>query len=404
MKIGIYIDGLGQSVPFQSVTDYATRLKNEMDSHTEGVKHELTVEKIKYTTNRASTVVSIVGTKNGQSSLLYKLYDFRYKEILTDRFNKQNILIRNILLFLVVIKKIPILLFRFFKPTTYNRPFQTFYIFFLFFIIAAAILFMVPATLNVIMNIFFEDTFVSYVRSHPKLLAFAHSLGVTHANLKNFTEGFVSFIAVVLLLAPQANTIVISLATEFVCANNYLQFGQQKQEILGNIDRLMEYISENEKDAKVQFHSYSYGSLIAIDYLFPYGTAPSGNMLDRTEALITIGTPFDFISSYYRGYYSERNTTLESKIKWLNIYSVVDALGSNFRNDSKIGEAQYGITATGLKPDNISYEVMKINEYSFSNFIMLNSLRVHGMYWSPDTDGQSCLKPIYLKMKENSLL
>jgi len=308
MKIGIYIDGLGQSVPFQSVTDYATRLKNEMDSHTEGVKHELTVEKIKYTTNRASTVVSIVGTKNGQSSLLYKLYDFRYKEILTDRFNKQNILIRNILLFLVVIKKIPILLFRFFKPTTYNRPFQTFYIFFLFFIIAAAILFMVPATLNVIMNIFFEDTFVSYVRSHPKLLAFAHSLGITHANLKNFTEGFVSFIAVVLLLAPQANTIVISLATEFVCANNYLQFGQQKQEILGNLDRLMEYISENEKDAKVQFHSYSYGSLIAIDYLFPYGTAPSGNMLDRTEALITIGTPFDFISSYYRGYYSERNT------------------------------------------------------------------------------------------------
>jgi hypothetical protein len=263
---------------------------------------------------------------------------------------------------------------------------------------------MVPATLNVIINILFGDQVVTYVHEHPKLLELARSLGITHAKLKNFTEGFVSFIAVVLLLAPQANTIVISLATEFVCANNYLQFGQQKQEILGNIDRLMDYISENEKDAKVQFHAYSYGSLIAIDYLFPYGTAPSGNMLDRTEALITIGTPFDFISSYYRGYYSERNTTLESKIKWLNIYSVVDALGSNFRNDAKVGNADYGITATGLKPTNISYEVMKLNEYSFSNFIMLNSLRVHGMYWPPDTDGQSCLKPIYLKMKENGLL
>ncbi|MDQ6812314.1 MAG: hypothetical protein M3040_01030, partial [Bacteroidota bacterium] len=184
----------------------------------------------------------------------------------------------------------------------------------------------------------------------------------------------------------------------------YLHYGQQKQDILGNIDRLFEYISEHEQNAAVHFITYSFGSLVAIDYLFPYGKKPSGNMLNRTEALITIGTPFDFVSSYYANYNSQRNTELESKITWINVYSVADALGSNFRKDDKAGEAEFGITKNGPKPININYEVVKLNEYSLWNFIMLNSLKVHAMYWPPDVNGQSCVNPIYLKLKEQWLL
>jgi hypothetical protein len=288
MKIGIYIDGLGQSVAKQSVVDYATRLKNEMDSHTDGVIHELLVEKINYSGEKESTVVTIVGTSGEQKSNVYKLYEFKYGDILTESFKKWNILVRNILLFLVVIKKIPLLIFRFFKPGNYNRPFQTFYIYFLFFIIAAAILFMVPATMNILINFLFGDEVKTFVHERPALLKLARSLGITYQNLKNFSELFVSIIAVILLLAPSANSIVINLATEFVCANNYLQYGQQKQEILGNMDRLLEYISEKETEAKIHFHSYSYGTLVAIDYLFPYGNVPSGNLLNRTEPCLQL--------------------------------------------------------------------------------------------------------------------
>ncbi|MCY7421562.1 MAG: hypothetical protein LH478_07445 [Chitinophagaceae bacterium] len=214
---------------------------------------------------------------------------------------------------------------------------------------------------------------------------------------------FVSIIAIILLLVPQANTIITSLATEFVCAHYYLQYGQQKQEILGNIDRLVEYISEHETDTRLHFHTYSYGSLIAMDYLFPFGKKPSGNMLTKSEALITIGTPFDFISSYYSNYFVRRSSDLESKIKWLNVYSVADALGSNFRNDTEAGEAEYGLSQDGLKPININYEVMKLNEQSLTNFIMLNSLKVHTMYWPKGVDGQSCVNLIYSQMKSEGL-
>ncbi|MCY7421561.1 MAG: hypothetical protein LH478_07440 [Chitinophagaceae bacterium] len=64
MKIGIYIDGLGQSVAQQSVVEYATRLKNEFDSHTDGIFHELKVAKINYTNDRQSNVVSLIEKKD----------------------------------------------------------------------------------------------------------------------------------------------------------------------------------------------------------------------------------------------------------------------------------------------------------------------------------------------------
>lgn len=404
MKIGIYIDGLGQSIASQSVIDYASRFKNEIASQTDGIKHELKIAKVNYIGEKESTVVSIIEQSNGAETTIYKLYDFGYSEILTAGFNKKNIIVKNILLLSAVIKKFPILIYRLFKSRNYNRPFQTFYIFSLFLVIAAAILFMVPNTINVIINFLFGNEVKVFVNAHPWMLATARFLHITYDGLKHFSELFVSIIAIVLLLVPKANTIIISLASEFVCAHNYLQYGQQKQDILGNLNRLMEYIAENEKDAEVHFHAYSYGSLVAIDYLFPYGDTPSGNMLNRSKALITIGTPFDFISSYYRGYYLERNNIMDSKIKWLNVFSVSDALGSNFRKDNKAAEAEYGVSQDGLKPTNINYEVVRLNEYSLVDFIFLTSLKVHGMYWSEDINGNSCLNLLYLKMKGEGLI
>jgi hypothetical protein len=404
MKVGIYIDGLGQSVTSESLVSYSTRLKNEYDYHKTGVTHELKVEKIKYADNRESNVASIIEHNGANEMVLYKLYEFRYGDIMTGDYKKRNILLKNVFLFALVIKKFPLVIGRFFVKKNYARPFQTFYIFSLFFIIALAILFMIPAIITVISNFFLEAPVKDFVHAHPWILAISRFLHINNNNLKSFSEFFVSVISIILLLAPQANVIITSLATEFVCAHNYLQFGQQNQDIQGNLDQLVEYIAEHEAEPKIHIHAYSYGTLIAIDYLFPYGTTPSGNKLELTEALITIGTPFDFISSYYADYYLERSKAMENKIRWLNVYSIADALASNFRKDEMPGEAQYGISNDGLKPLNVNYEVVKINQYNLSNFISLNSLKAHGMYWSSTTNGASCLHPIYLKMKAEGLI
>ena len=78
-KVGIYISGLGQSVHQESVEKYALRFKNELSYNDTGSKYELKTEKIFYTQERESTVVSILKSKNNdetEGKLIYKLYDF----------------------------------------------------------------------------------------------------------------------------------------------------------------------------------------------------------------------------------------------------------------------------------------------------------------------------------------
>ena len=59
MKIGIYISGLGQSFVDESVEKYAERLMNEMSFDTNGIEYEIKTEKINYTSDRDSSIVSI---------------------------------------------------------------------------------------------------------------------------------------------------------------------------------------------------------------------------------------------------------------------------------------------------------------------------------------------------------
>jgi len=403
MKIGIYISGLGQSFVNETVEKYAERLMNEMSFNTNGVEYEIKMEKINYKSERESTVVSIC-EKSEQSRIVYKLYDFEYHQILTEKFTSYSLFLKNLWLLLLVVRKFPLVVKRLFAPASYNRPFQTFYLFLIFLIISFAVIFMLPATISVVSN-FFDNPKVNDI-----ILEFKNNIGVddialiSKSRLEYFSKIIISLTAIVLLVVPNANVLITNLATEFVCANDYIEHGSQRQLLQGHLELLVEYISENETDCKIHFHAYSFGSLLAIDYIYPFGNNPTKNAETFCVALITIGTPFEFVNSYYPQFYPNRKIELGDRLQWLNVYSIADALATNFRNDAKIGDAQFGIEKTSNKPTNINYEVSTIDEASITNFIMLNSVRVHGMYWDNKTEGQSCLRLIYNEMNKRNLI
>jgi len=60
-KIGVYITGLGQSFQQESVEKYAARFKNEMNINSDST-FDLKIEKVNYTDEQISTVVSIINT------------------------------------------------------------------------------------------------------------------------------------------------------------------------------------------------------------------------------------------------------------------------------------------------------------------------------------------------------
>lgn len=398
MKIGIYIPGLGQSFAQESVVSYATRLKNEISFRKTGVDYQLKTEKITYAHLKESTVVTII-EKDGENELpIYRLYDFRYGDILTGKFNKYNLFVKNALLLGLVIKKFPGLFWRLIRPKGFDKPWVTFYLFLLFLIIAAAVLFTVPACISM------ATQFTAELTEKDKNAGEHLEAWFNSETLKYLGGLCVSLSALILLLIPKAKLIVTALATEFTCAHHYLAFGAQSQEILGNLDLLVEYIAEKEPGSKIHLHSYSFGSLVALDYLFTFGNRPSKNVEQLVESIITIGAPVEFVRAYYPNFYNERDRTMEAHITWLNVYSIADALSSNFRKDAKRGEAVHGLGDGALIPVNLNYEVAQVKKFSLSNFFSMYAIRVHAMYWDPNPEGQSCVRIIYDAFEQRGLL
>lgn len=399
-KIGIYITGLGQSFDNETVEKYTERLKNELSFTTTEFKYFLKTEKVAYLPDKYSTVVQLLKKdKTGQEELIYKIYDFQYHNILTDKFNHYDIFRKSLILFGLVMKKTPQLILRMFNWNGFSRPYQTFYAFFILFIISLFILFLIPACIDLILN----NDFTKNNFNSPENKQLKGMLNtIDFEKIKKYT---ISITTLILLFAPQSKPIITALASEFACVDGYINNGEQSQILLGNLDFLIEYIAENEMEPELHFHCYSYGCIVGMDALFPIAEIPpSNNIQNLTKLLITTGNPFEFINAYYPNFYNRRSPIMADKIKWLNIYSILDTFATNFRKDTTRGEAQFGIKDLSILPENINYEIASDKKINLFDFLFLNSIKMHKCYWDSSIIGQSCMKVLLPGMREKKLI
>jgi len=390
MPTGIYIAGLGQSTTKESVEKYAARYIKELEYSTSGINYYTKVEKIYYNDDQSSLAVRIFQhpkeqQKSEKDTLLYSFYDFEYNELLNQKFQNKNLLFKNIALLLLVIRKFPRIIVSLFKRTTYFKGGQTFYMFIMFLIMAIAVLFLLPSMLSLINEIEFFKI---------------HNLKINldwFSELSKFTIPITTFL---ILFIPESNTLLTKVAAEFTTIDNYIQYGEQSQIIQGNFDALVEYIVENEENPTIHLHTYSFGSIIALDALFPIGTEPCTNIQNNIKLLITVGAPYEFIDSYYPNFYSERTDKMSQQIEWINVYSTLDAFASNFRKDNKSGKAQFGIKGKKEVPFNLNYEIARREKCNVFSFLTLKHITMHKSYWDDSKSGQSCTRLIFNKMKE----
>ncbi|MDP2160162.1 MAG: hypothetical protein Q8K02_06750, partial [Flavobacterium sp.] len=150
-KVGIYISGLGQSFHNENVEKYAERFRNELHYNEKGRVYELKSEIITYAEKKTAKVVRLVTPSAPEKeTVAYTFYEFEYHELLTERFKKQNILLKNLILFGLVFKKSPQLIKRLFVRDNYNRPYLSFYAFFILIIVSLAIIFLIPASVDMV--------------------------------------------------------------------------------------------------------------------------------------------------------------------------------------------------------------------------------------------------------------
>lgn len=394
MSVGIYIPGLGQSTAKETVEKYAERYRKELEYSTSGLSFYSKIEKIYFADDQSSLLVRIYSKVKGKDSelndeIVYTFYDFEYTTNLTEKFEKKNLIYKNLLLLLLVLRKLPILLINIFTFNSYIKRKQTFYIFGVFLVMSLAVIWLIPSLMTMCkgidipgleINKFIESQFFKSIEDVSKF-----TLVIT---------------GLLILLVPKSSSLVTQLATEFTAIDTYIQYGEQSQIIQGNLDALIEQISENEPKSTIQFHTYSFGSIVAIDALFPITDIIGHNTKQRVTLLITVGAPFEFVKGFYPNFYEERIDFMTDKIQWLNVYSLMDAFASNFRKDNKIGDAEFGIINNKEKPINLNYEVARKDTYNPFNFITLKHVKMHQSYWDDSKSGQSCTRLIFNKMKE----
>lgn len=404
-KIGVYLPGLGEEHRNETGIKYAQRLLNQLnfDNNNSSATYEIKIEKIKFDEKDElyTNEISIIEKLNSKASEVYKIYEFQYKKILTEAFEKQNVLVKSFTLFISSIVKLPVIFLRLFRISSsigYSRRHrgETLFIFGLFILMSLAILFLLPSAIGLIITAFGKN---------EDLKSMINYLHINPAKLKTVSQVILNITAAILVIIPAANTLITSLATEFICASNYLNAGERKQKVHGQLDKLIEFIVEREgADVELTLHSYSFGSIISLDFIFPFGIEPSQRILNNVKGLITIGCPFDFVSVYYPNFFDNRKMDLIKKIKWLNVYSIQDALASNFRKTPTVGVAEYSFAGVDAKPINLNYEVSNTQSNLLVQVITLSSIKAHTCYWDKEDDGQSCLRIIVKEMKTQQLI
>jgi hypothetical protein len=227
--------------------------------------------------------------------------------------------------------------------------------------------------------------------------------------LENSTA-IVIFIAIVELFQPNIKEIWKQSAITYTSVVDYLSLGRHRNTIKGQLTNLIEYIAEKQEYDNIHLIAYSFGSIVAIDTIFPINNMPT-QRVNLLKTFVTIGCPFDMIRLLWQDYFTNRQGITNIPQRWLNIYSPIDILGSNFRNDNQDGEAQKTIDLTNLnqpeqktKPENIIYsEGFNSQNLSLIKWLTLMGIRSHLMYWEKTFELElSCFDVLIAKMYENN--
>jgi hypothetical protein len=390
MAVGIYIAGLKHTTDNETVEKYAARYVKELENATFEHAYYTKIEKTYYNKELSTLVIKIFEhaketEKSDSDKLVYKLYDFEYSEQLNQNYQNKNLLFKNISLLLLVVRRFPRIILNLFKKSTYQKGRKTVYIFFLFLIMSLAVLSLLPLLIMTFDNTFTMESINNNQAKNGLDLAIKYGIILT-----------ITFI----LFIPESNIILTKIAAEFITLDCYIYNKEQIQEIKSNLDELIKFIAKQEPNKKIHFHTYSFGSIIALDTLFPIDAEPIKNIKSRVNLLVTIGAPYEFINNYYPNFYKKRNDMMTKKIHWINVYSLVDAFASNFRYDNKAGEANYGILNEKEIPININFETTHKTNNNVFDFLALKQIYMHESYWDDSKSGQSCTRLIFFKMRE----
>lgn len=175
-------------------------------------------------------------------------------------------------------------------------------------------------------------------------------------------------------------------------ASAYLRTTDRRGILMHGLSEQAERFRENDRYRSATLISYSFGSILAIDALFPKEHPPE-LAFEKIKKLVTIGSAYDFVKATAPQYFKDRHAAPGVPERWINVYAPIDLLGSSFtKNIKKPGKAYITVAkieeVKGQKK-NVKQPIENIRydngmRMSFRNALEFYGFTSHGAYWGAD--------------------
>lgn len=372
----------------QTAHRMATALERKAQSAAAKFSVDLKAGEEKYSDEQKTRVCTIVRADESNRTPVADLYSFYYQDALTERFAKRNLVTKAFFVLLAIVVHLPRVVRALFSTHTSKSPRET-----IQFVYAILILLLLCLYLGFLCFALYQTArgLTQLGGSNPDV-SVPQLLVVAGAGIGVFI--------------PRLRDWVSEAAVSYISLINYLSFGDRREVISGRLADLLEYVAEKDNPlySRIIFLAYSFGTIVALDTLFPQEEEPS-DRYRLIETLVTIGTPYDAIRSWWKSYFTERHGFSGYPENWLNVYAPADVLGSNFRMDGVQGEATDSIELLdGSKarlPNNLLYSAgPRLDEVGRLETITLIGLRVHAMYWQKELEAESAYGLILERLYE----
>jgi hypothetical protein len=435
----IFIPGLGEWVD-QSAEGMARRIAVALDRNATTAQAEFNVEsggkdeiyQASSGQTKKTQVRAIIRNYKDQKGSSIDFYTMDYGKSLTKNYQDENLLVQSFRLFLAIVRSIPRLLRAFIPKYSAKKTTEKFQLVYATAILALLVVYMIflfLATIDTvrqspeILKAMFpggqptatpsvEPTATSTIQPTP---APADQPAATTPNQSGartpltVSQAIIILVAIVQVFIPNLKQKITNGAINYVGAIDYISLSERQNVIAGQLADLLEHIAEKGTYRHIHIVAFSFGSIIAIDNLFPSGSQP-GARYNLIHSLVTIGCPFDLVRLYWPNYFKDRHALPGIPQKWFNIYSPVDVLSSNFRDDAKQERAEKSVNLAAdaplNPPENVIYTGgVNPNNLEILDWINLLGFRTHGMYWRAEEEAElSCFSVMTSKMYEGDLL
>ncbi|WP_196893651.1 hypothetical protein [Aureivirga marina] len=410
MKSIIYLPGLGQDEQ-NSLEAYVKRYMASMEKINDNTnkKYSVEYEDLSYgdahNYNAKRAVISEFLEETGHKKVI-EIIGYNYNEELTAHFNNKKIFVQAFLLFSTLSIRFWRLISSVFSfrrtSLSLDKKLQVFFMLIIFSMLTLFGILMIPAIIGVvielipkILNAFSEDTFtLRFLGEDSKFIE----------ALKRVSEIIVSMTTIMLVFFPTMHEKLTQMSSKYLCVDHYLSYGKNKLEIIGKLETLISKVDENKESTTLELHSYSFGSIVLLDLIFPYKRVPLKTIQKNVSKIVTIGCPYDFIKQYYPNYFSNRNESdVMKNVIWQNVFCQADVFSSNFRTDNKCLQPKEELKPAQLEnlifdfsivPTNLFFDVYDIKTLGSVDKIFFIGFRAHGTFWGRSYESVSCIQDL----------